>query len=483
MKRKTRVIALCAVLLCAVGITVAVSLMEKEREDIAESGEVVFSLPVDEVDALAWTYTDGEGEEQSFSFTKGDGWTWDEDADFPADGEMLDSLLERFASLQAAFVIENVTDYAQYGLDEPQCTIDITAGETAYEISLGNFSELDGQRYLSLGDGSVYLVNDDPLDYYGITLDDLLRDDEIPALTDVTELRFSGHSDATVKRDGQGGSYREEDVYYLDGRPLDTGSVEGYVSGIASLALDAYVTYAATEEDLARCGLDEPELTVSIDYPEPDTEQTATFELSVSRAAEDRQTSWEEVLSAMESEQQDGTAQDAAERTAYLRIGQSGILYQISYDTLAKIMACAYDDLRHDEIFPAEFADVSELAIALDGETYAFTTALPEGEDAAAQTDGETVWYLDGEAVDMADVDAALSGLTASRFADDAASGAEEIRLTATLALADSPRVELVLYRADGESCLALVDGAAVGYVPRSQAVDLIEAIRAIVLG
>lgn len=202
MKRKTRVIALCAVLLCAVGITVAVSLMEKEREDIAESGEVVFSLPVDEVDALAWTYTDGEGEKQSFSFTKGDGWIWDEDADFPADGELLDSLLERFASLQAAFVIENVTDYAQYGLDEPQCTIDITAWETAYEISLGNFSELDGQRYLSLGDGSVYLVNDDPLDYYAITLDDLLRDDEIPALTDVTELRFSGHSDATVKRDG-----------------------------------------------------------------------------------------------------------------------------------------------------------------------------------------------------------------------------------------------------------------------------------------
>ena len=255
------------------------------------------------------------------------------------------------------------------------------------------------------------------------------------------------------------------------------------MSGIASLALDAYVTYAATEEDLARCGLDKPELTVSIEYPEPDTEQTATFELSVSRAAEDRQTSWEEVLSAMESEQQDGTAQDAAERTAYLRIGQSGILYQISYDTLAKIMACAYADLRHDEIFPAEFADVAELAVALDGETYAFTTAAPEEEDAAAQTDGETVWYLDGEAVDMADVDAALSGLTACRVADIAASGAEEIRLSATLALADSPRVELVLYRADGESCLACVDGAAVGYVPRSLAVDLIEAILAIVLG
>ena len=490
MKRKTRLLALCGILVCAVGVTVGVSLAEQEKEAIAESGEVVFSLPVEDVDTLAWTYTDQEGEAHAFAFTRDGSWSWDEDAAFPADGEKLETLLEQFASLQAAFVIEDVTDYGQYGLDEPQCTIEITAGDSSYTICLGDFSELDNQRYLSLGDGRVYLVNSDPMDYYGTTLEELLQDDDIPSLTEVTALRFSGGEDYTILRDDSGSSYREEDVYYADGSPLDTEKVDSYVSYIATLPLDAYTTYNAAEEDLARCGLDAPELTVSIDYPDPDTEETCTFQFSVSRAAEDKETDWAEVWAAMEAEEADAAETDAAEaapeKTAYLRVGESGIIYEIDYDAFGQILECSYDALRHSELFPADFADAAELQVTLDGETYAFTTAAPEGEEAQPDEDdaeAEAVWYLDGTETDMAEVDAALSGLTVSSFTQDGAAGAAEIRITATLALPDSPQVELVLYRADGESCLAYVDGAAVGYVPRSQAVDLIEAVRAIVLG
>ena len=46
MKRKTRLIVLCCVLVLAVGAAVGVSLYEEQRENIAESGEVVFELPV-----------------------------------------------------------------------------------------------------------------------------------------------------------------------------------------------------------------------------------------------------------------------------------------------------------------------------------------------------------------------------------------------------------------------------------------------------
>lgn len=42
--------------------------------------------------------------------------------------------------------------------------------------------------------------------------------------------------------------------------------------------------------------------------------------------------------------------------------------------------------------------------------------------------------------------------------------------------------MSVALYRVDGESCLAVVDGESVGYVPRSQVVSLIEAVNAIVL-
>ena len=164
MKRKTRLIALCCVLVAAVGAAVGVSLYTERSEQIAESGEVVFELPVDEVTSLAWEYADGEGETVSLAFTNDGGWTYDSDAAFPVDSEAIYGLLDRFAALQAAFVIEDVEDYGQYGLEDPLCTIEIAAGDESYEIALGNYSELDYQRYVSLGDGRVYLVNDDPME-------------------------------------------------------------------------------------------------------------------------------------------------------------------------------------------------------------------------------------------------------------------------------------------------------------------------------
>ena len=38
------------------------------------------------------------------------------------------------------------------------------------------------------------------------------------------------------------------------------------------------------------------------------------------------------------------------------------------------------------------------------------------------------------------------------------------------------------MYRYDGEQCLAMVDGQSVSLVPRSDVVDLIEAVNALVL-
>ena len=487
MKRQTRLIALFCVLAVAVGAAVGLSLYSEEAEQIAESGEVVFELPVDEVTALSWEYTDEEGETVSLAFTNDGGWSYDGDAAFPVDGEALTELLDYFAAMPAAFVIEDVTDYGQYGLEEPLCTIDITAGETEYEITLGDYSELDYQRYLSLGDGRAYLVNDDPMELYRLTLDDLMLDDTIPAFVDVERVEFSGAQDYVIERDENGGSYRADDVYYTEnGEALDTDSVNDFVTYIAALALGDYYTYDAAEADLAETGLDEPELTVTIDYPESGEEdaEALTFTISFSRSAADKLTDWDEVLAAMEAEEEasGGTAESAeptdADAVAYLRVGESAIIYEIGYDTFKALMACSYDDLRHTEIFPAEVEDVTALSVTLDGGTYEFTTTPPEGAEAE---DEGTQWYYEGEETGVTDISSALAALSASRFDGGGASGEEEISLRATLASGDE--IALSLYREDGESCYAEVDGEGIGYVPRSQAVDLIEAVNAVVLG
>ena len=99
--------------------------------------------------------------------------------------------------------------------------------------------------------------------------------------------------------------------------------------------------------------------------------------------------------------------------------------------------------------------------------------------------DGETYVLHNGAAgteLDVTNLETALGALSADSFTEETPTGKEEIRFTAYLSNANFPKVEVVLYRYDGEYCLATVDGRTVSLIPRSQAVALMEAVNAIVL-
>jgi hypothetical protein len=136
-------------------------------------------------------------------------------------------------------------------------------------------------------------------------------------------------------------------------------------------------------------------------------------------------------------------------------------------------MAAGYDDLRHDEIVPAEFENLTQIAITLDGEKYTLTS------DGSGD---ERVWYYGEEELTMDDLQAALTALSADSFTSKKPSEKEEIGLTLTLDNEDETQVDITLYRYDGSDCLAEVDGAPVALVSRSLVVDLVEAVNAIVL-
>ena len=46
------------------------------------------------------------------------------------------------------------------------CAITIGTEAQTYEILLGDYSAMDDQRYVSFGDGNVYLAVSDPMDQY-----------------------------------------------------------------------------------------------------------------------------------------------------------------------------------------------------------------------------------------------------------------------------------------------------------------------------
>lgn len=158
MNRAKRLYILLGVLAAACIAAFAVLHLEQRQEEIAESGETVLEIDPDAVQSLSWEY---EGETLAFH-RDGDGWLYDDDEAFPVDGEKIQELLGQFEAFGAAFVITDVEDYAQYGLDDPTCTIQLSTEEESYTIELGNYSNMDEQRYVSTGDGNVYLAVSDP---------------------------------------------------------------------------------------------------------------------------------------------------------------------------------------------------------------------------------------------------------------------------------------------------------------------------------
>lgn len=129
---------------------------------------------------------------------------------------------------------------------------------------------------------------------------------------------------------------------------------------------------------------------------------------------------------------------------------------------------------------------ITGLTFTMDGETYVLHNGAADeaetgetAEDVAVSTGG---WFYQGTELDVTDLETALGALSADSFTEETPTGKEEIRFTAYLSNANFPKVEVVLYRYDGEHCLATVDGRTVSLIPRSQAVALMEAVNAIVL-
>lgn len=210
-------------------------------------------------------------------------------------------------------------------------------------------------------------------------------------------------------------------------------------------------------------------LTITVGYTAEDgsgdTGQN-TFVLHISRDPEEKK--------AAEKEAEDGdSGSGGGTATAYVRVDGSPIVYQIFSGEYWQLMGASYDDLRHLEVLWADFGDVRQIDISLEGTDYAITSEK--------DGDGRTYFYQ-GEELKIDDFQAALEALSADRFTDERPTQKEEISLTVYLDNENDPEVSIQLYRYDGTHCLAVVDGTPVSLIGRGDVVNLIEAVHAIVL-
>lgn len=459
MKKVSNLYILSGILVLLCIATFAVSRFEENMEQIQNSDAIILELSEESVTALSWEYGSN-----SLAFHKEDRWFWNDDAAFPVDQEKMSELLEMFAEFGVSFIIENVTDYSPYGLNSPICTISLTADGQEYTVALGDYSELDQNRYVSIGDGNVYLVRNDPLDLYDAVLDDVIDHDETPYFDTASAIQFTGTEEYRIFYEEDSiHTWCAEDVYFVEASgktlPFDTDKIEDYLYSISSLYLTDYITYNATEEELTDTGLDNPELSVTITHSytgEDDNEITEDYIIHVSRDPEERE-----------------NADEDAPVTAYVRIGDSQILYQISESEYNALMAASYNELRHTEVLTASFDEITGISLTLEEKTYEITTQ---------EDDGEQLYFYGEEEVEIDDLKTAILALNASEFTDETPDGKEEIRFTVYLDNENYPEITVALYRHDGTYCTAEVNGEVVSLVERLLVVTLIEAVNAIVL-
>ena len=257
----------------------------------------------------------------------------------------------------------------------------------------------------------------------------------------------------------------DSDIAYVikdkEEQPLDTNLVKTYLNYVNALNLGTYVTYNTTDEELAKYGLDEPQYNLEVKYtPKSEDSSEDSGDSTDSEAGSSEKT----FILHVSAKQDD---------KAYVRIGDSKIIYEITEDEYKNVTDGSYDSLRHKSVVTADLSDVDSVKVTLEDKDY--TIDLSEKK-------GDVVSTYDGEEIEGTDFTDALKALKASDFTSEEPSEKEEISFTLHYKDDKYPEKEVKIYRYDGTNCLVTIDGKSISLVKRDLVVDLTEAVNAIVL-
>ena len=461
MKRGKKLLLLCLTLIVVAGAALAaVKFIPDETVEETET-IAVYTVAAEDIDPLAWDY---EGESLSF----GSVWSYTDDADFPLQQSYLSAMTSAVSEITATKVIEAVDDLAEYGLDEPVCSITVTSGDAATTIDIGDETSLDGLRYVSVGDGNVYLVSSDLLTNFSYGLYDLVSIESLPDMSDLVSLRVERPSGTLVidYLEDSGLAYTDRYSYFAeDGEDYVTlGSEPAYnfIYQITGFSWSSCVNYAADDEALAACGLDSPSVTVTVDYIE-------TTEVETNETDEDGN-----AITETRTEEKSLTLElgDYADDGCYARIAGSDMVYLIDASICDSLLYTSISELEPAEILLLDWDGMTGFDISLDGETYSVSMEYSEDEN-------DYLYTLDGESLDFDDVLDQIEALTNEGDASDASLSLGEL-ISFTFRAEGWDDVELVIYSYDSSTCVAVINGEVLRFTSRTDAEEICDAVSAL---
>ena len=252
-------------LLVLLGLVAYIYFYEMKRQapgDTAEQKQKVFSVETGKIEEVDVKAASGE---RTVLKKSGDAWRIAEPVAVKADEGEATGIVTNLASLEIQRVVEeNATDLAQFGLEAPRIEVGFkTAGQAGTSrLLLGDTNATGGEIYAKLpASARVFLVSS----FLESTFNKSTFD-----LRDKTVLAFDRAAvDALeiVTKDLRLAFAKTGEAWAMTSpvaARADQGQVQGAIGSLQTLAMKSVSAPEAAEKDLAKYGLDTPELTATV---------------------------------------------------------------------------------------------------------------------------------------------------------------------------------------------------------------------------
>ena len=284
MKKKKKMKKLIATLLVLVvlvgGYVALVKLMPAEEEETTEE-EKIEVVKLEEDSIVELSYTQGE-DEIVLEQKDDDTWYSPTDTTCPVNEYTVGNMTGVLEEVTASREIEaDLVDEEAFGLSKPSKVISFTQADgTAYTYTLGCLNDVTDKYYFRLNDEKqVYMIDTTLYNTFDCDLLSLAEVEDYPSMSngDISDFTLTYKGDTKYFVDSEDAAHKKNEseipeCVWTSGtdksklKEMDADTADELVQAIISLTNSECVSYNKTDAQLKKYGLDDPAMTLTVNY-------------------------------------------------------------------------------------------------------------------------------------------------------------------------------------------------------------------------
>ena len=379
---------------------------KKDKQE-AEKTESEESIPLYSMKAQEITRIHFINSSHEMTLVKeGDLWKDSADPDFPVNQEYAQTMAEEAGEMTASkLVVKDPEDLAQYQLDQPQYTVELTnqSGETR-RLVIGEESIAAGGCYAYVDQADqIYVIASNITDNFTYTRNEMMEVPEAPAITAeyVTGFKLQpakGKSFA-AKYDETGAKFADIEGWDITGAyqtavPGSGDALQTLFAGLNSMEAAEGVEYRATDKLLKQYGLAEPAYIIDVDYDtveEDETTDTSSDEQKETQESQTRTPHHYRISVGSHNDQEDHY---------FVSIDGSDGIYLMSSETIDALVEINAFDYIYKPMHKPVMEQLQDIRFSYQGQEHEIKVSKKEVENGISE-DGSTVYdytiLLDGK--------------------------------------------------------------------------------------